>query len=166
MARALAGEGLALPATPALAQRHSGKPRHQVEFCRPYVAEGRREHLDLAVGDPVVMGNQTLCRDVVLIESEPGIAHGECSDGFTGWQPLKIWHPHLDHEATTRLQVSSHVLEAGDLLLLRCQIHDRVEDQIGNREKPIDGGRGEVTDRDADLLSARLSLQSRDHRFR
>ena len=59
-----------------------------------------------------MMRNQTLCCDVVFIESEPGIAHGECSDGFTGWQPLEIWHRHLDHETTTRLQVSSRVLEA------------------------------------------------------
>jgi hypothetical protein len=36
---AVAGERLALPVAPALAQRHPGEPRHQVELRRPCVAK-------------------------------------------------------------------------------------------------------------------------------
>src|SRR6185503_12342644 len=103
MTHALAGKRFTLPATPALSERHAGKPRHQVEFCRPHVTEGRRKHFDLAVGNPVMVGNQPLGGDVVLVESEPGFADCERPDGLTGRQPLKIRHPYLDHEATTWL---------------------------------------------------------------
>ena len=38
--------------------------------------------------------------------------------------------------------------------------------RYASRERPVDGGRREVADRDADLLSARLRAQSLDHRGR
>src|SRR4051794_34238795 len=58
------------------------------------------------------------------------------------------------------------VLKAGDLLILRCQVPDRVEDEVRERERRVDCGRGEVADGDPDLLSARLRAQLRDHRSR
>jgi hypothetical protein len=58
------------------------------------------------------------------------------------------------------------VLEARDLLVLRRQVHDRVEDAVGDRERRLDGRRGETADGHADLLVARLRPQPRDHRRR
>src|SRR2546421_9655899 len=49
---------------------------------------------------------------------------------------------------------------------LRRQVHDRVEDQVGDGEGPVHGRRGEVADRHPDVLGARLFAQPRDHRLR
>jgi hypothetical protein len=57
------------------------------------------------------------------------------------------------------------VLEARDLLVLGRQVHDRVEDEIRERERRTDGGRREVANRDADLLGPRLRPQPCDHRL-
>ena len=164
MLGAVAGKWLAIPAAPALPQGHACKPRHQVELGGPYIAEGRREHLKLAVGDPVVMGNQALARDVVLVEPQPGISHSESPDCLTGRQPLQIRHTDLNDETPTGQKMISHVLEARDLLILRRQIHDRVEDQVGERKTACNSRRGEVTNRHGDLICAWLGTQPGDHR--
>ncbi len=83
-----------------------------------------------------------------------------------GREPLEIGQHHLDHEAPARLEVRGRVLEARDLRVLRGQVHDRVEDEVGDREASLDRRRREVADRDADRLGARLGLQPRDHRLR
>ena len=87
-------------------------------------------------------------------------------EDLAGRQSLQIRHPHFDHEAAARLQVRGDVLEARDLRVLRRQVHDRVEDEVREGERPVDGGRREVADRDADLLRALLRAQSLDHRGR
>ena len=71
----------------------------------------------------------------------------------------------LDDEAAARLEMRCGVLEAGDLLVLRRQVHDRVGDEVGDRERGLDGRRGEVADRDADPLRTGLRTQSRHHRL-
>ena len=58
------------------------------------------------------------------------------------------------------------VPEAGNLLFLRDQVEDRVEDEVDEREPSVDTGRRKVTDGDIDLLASRLGAQLGDHRFR
>ena len=112
------------------------------------------------------MRDQALRHDVVLVKAEPRGTHVERPDGLAGWEPLEPRNAHLDHEAPAWLELRGDVLEARDLLVLRRQVHDRVEDEVGDRERPLDRGRGEIADRHADVLGARLRPQSRDHRRR
>ena len=58
------------------------------------------------------------------------------------------------------------VAEARDLRRLRRQVHDRVEDEVRDGERPVHRRRREVADRHADVLAARLRAQPRDHRPR
>jgi hypothetical protein len=75
--RALGGERLALPAPPALAQRHPRDARHEVELGRPDVAKRRREDLDSVALDPVVVRDRRLRDDVDLVEAHVLRAHVE-----------------------------------------------------------------------------------------
>ena len=93
-------------------------------------------------------------------------AHVEELERLAGRKPLQPRHEHLDHEAAAGLEVGGDVPEARDLLVLRRQVHDRVRDEVGERERPRDGRCREVADRDADLLRARLRAQARHHRLR
>ena len=87
-------------------------------------------------------------------------------NGLAGREPLELGNADLDDEAAAGLEVRRDVAEARDLRRLRRQVHDRVEDQVGDGERPVDGRRREVADRDADVLAARLRAQPRDHRLR
>lgn len=57
------------------------------------------------------------------------------------------------------------VLEAGHLLVLRREVHDRVRDHVGDGEPALDSGRGEVADCHVNLLRTRFRTQPRDHRL-
>src|SRR5687768_14653968 len=85
---------------------------------------------------------------------------------LTRWQPLKFRNHHFDNEDTARAQMGGSVTEARDLSLLRGEVHDRVTDEVDELERPLDPRRGEVSDRDRNLIPARLLLQLRDHRAR
>src|SRR5215210_2464808 len=100
---ALARERLPLPAAPALAKTHSGKPCHQVELRGPHVPEGNREAVDLSVDDPEVMGDEALVRDVVLVESPSVLAHVEDAERVAARELLKPGDAHLDDEAAAGL---------------------------------------------------------------
>ena len=156
MPAALAREGLALPAAPALAQAHAGELGHQVEFRRPRVSKRNRQALGPAVDDLEVMGREALNGDVVLVEAPAGVADVEGADGLPGRKPPELGDSHLDEEAAAGLEVRRHVAKARDLRRLRRQIRDRVEDEMCEREGPVDGRCREVPDRDADVLAARL----------
>src|ERR1700735_2255379 len=67
---AVAGEGLALPAAPPLAQGQPRDPGHQVELGRPQVTVRRGECLRLTVDNPVVMRDRDLRGDVALLEAQ------------------------------------------------------------------------------------------------
>src|SRR5215210_1957570 len=56
-----------------------------------------------------------------------------------------------------------NVLEAGDLLVLRRQVVDRVEDEVRERERPVHSRGGEVADRDGNIGAAGLLPQLRHH---
>ncbi len=75
-------------------------------------------------------------------------------------------HRNLDHERPARLEMRRGVLEARNLLVLRRQVHDRVEDEVREREGPVDSRRREVADRYLDVFTARLRPQLSDHRLR
>ena len=90
--------------------------------------------------------------------------HSEGPNGLTGWQPLKIGHPDLDHEAPAWLQMRGDVLEAGDLLILRRQVHDRVEDQVGETRTALDSWSWRSRRSSPDLICAGLRPQPGDHR--
>jgi hypothetical protein len=62
--------------------------------------------------------------------------------------------------------VRGHVLEARDLRVLGRQVHDRVEDEVGDRERPVDPRRRKVADRDGNLRTAGLGAKPRHHRLR
>src|SRR6266516_6396374 len=70
VAPAVAGEGLALPVAPALAQGHPGESRHEVQLGRPSVALRRRVGFKLAVYHPEMMGKRDLPRKVILLETQ------------------------------------------------------------------------------------------------
>jgi hypothetical protein len=59
--------------------------------------------------------------------------------------------------------VAGHVLKAGDLLVLGGQVHDRVPQQVGEPERPLDPGGGEVADGHADAVAARLGPELGHH---
>src|SRR6185312_8214322 len=67
----------------------------------------------------------------------------------------------LDDEVTAWLEMSRGVREHGDLPVLRRDVVDRVEDDVGERERPIDSRCRHVADLDRDLV--RLLPQLRDH---
>src|SRR5947209_6982101 len=80
----LAREGLAVPVAPALAQRHPGQLRHQVELRRPHVAERQREQLPAAVDQREVVRDEALIRDVVLVDAPVRRARGEDVERLAG----------------------------------------------------------------------------------
>src|SRR5205085_1054692 len=127
---AVGREGLACPASPALAQRHPRDAGHEVELRWPYVAVGRRELLGLLARDPPVMRVQDLRGQVgVLVEADVRRLEGEHPRVLAGWQPPKVGHTDLHDETTARLEVRGRVGEAVDLLVLRGQVRDGVEDE-------------------------------------
>src|SRR4030095_11718459 len=158
-------ERFPLPIAPALAQAHPGETRHEVKLRRPDVAKRHRVEFELAVNDRVMMGDQPLGRDVVLVEAEVRLAHVERPDRLARRDPLELRNADLDYEAATRLEMQSDILEASDLLILCRQVVDRVEDEVGGRETPVAPRRGEVADRDLDVLGAGLGPQPRHHRL-
>ena len=107
-----------------------------------------------------------LVRDVVLVDPPSRLCHGEGVEGLAGREPLQPRNTDLDHETAAGLEVRRRVAEARDLRRLRGQVHDRVEHQVGEGERPVHRGRGEVADRHADSVRAGLRPQPRDHRLR
>src|SRR5919106_3480961 len=83
-----------------------------------------------------------------------------------GGSRCKLGHADLDHEAAAGLEVRGDAAEVGDLRFLRRQVHDRVEDEVRDRDCPIHARGREVADRDADPVAARLRPQPRNHRLR
>ena len=166
MLAALAGEGLARPPVPALAQPQPGELGHQVELGRPHIPERDRPVLAAAVGDLDVVRAHRLRGDVVDVERPLRRAHVERHHVLPGRQPPQLGHVNLDDEAAAGLQVSRDVAEARHLRLLCRQVHDRVEDQVGDGERPVHPGGGEIADCHADRVAAGLGAQPGDHRPR
>src|SRR5919198_205979 len=99
MSTTVAGERLSPPARPPLTQFHSCNLRHQVELRRPDVSVGSRESLESPVHHREMVGDQSLGRDVVLVDPKVVLARAKDSEGLTGREPLKLRHHDLDDEA-------------------------------------------------------------------
>ena len=112
------------------------------------------------------MRREALSRDVVLVDSPAGGAHVEGVEGLAGREALEPGDAYLDDEAAAGLEVGRDVAEARDLRLLRRQVGDRIEDQVGDRERSVHGRRCEVANRHVDVFATRLCAQFRGHRLR
>jgi hypothetical protein len=78
-------------------------------------------------------------------------------------QQAQLRYPDFDDEAAAGVQVGRDVAEAGHLRLLRGQVHDGVEDQVGQPEGAVYPGGGEVSDGHADGVAAGLGAQPGHH---
>ncbi|GAB2800711.1 hypothetical protein GCM10027073_36150 [Streptomyces chlorus] len=87
-------------------------------------------------------------------------------DVLPGWKPSQFGDQDLDDEAASGFQVSRGVAETDHLLRLRRQIQDRVEEQVGDGERPVHPRRREIADRDVDRVTAWLGTQPGNHRLR
>jgi hypothetical protein len=76
-----------------------------------------------------------------------------------GGKVAQVRHAGFDHEAATRGEVRGDIAEAGNLRFLRGEVVNRVEHQVGRRERAIHPGRSHVADRDADSIPARPTAQ-------
>ena len=76
---------------------------------------------------------------------------------------MKLRYTDLDHEVATGLEVGCDVLEAGHLRILGDEVVDRVEDEVGERERALSARRREVPDGHGDPVSAGLCAQTRNH---
>src|SRR5215831_2138496 len=160
---ALAGERLPPPPGPPLAQPHPRELGHQVKLGRPHIPEREVGVLAAAALHLDVVRAHRLRGGVVDIERPAGLADVAGQDILPGREPAQLRNVNFDDEAATGRQVGGDVAEAGHLRFLRGQVHDRVEDQVRERERPL-GPRGrEVADRHADLCAARLGAQPGDH---
>src|SRR3954466_12488343 len=98
------------------------------------------------------MRNQTLSGNAVLVTPHVCRFRRKELEGLAGRKPPQTWYEHLDDEAAARLEMGCGILKAGDLLVLRRQVHDRVRDEVNDRERAVDRRCREVADRDADLV--------------
>ena len=159
--------GSRVPVAPALAQRHPREPRHQVELRRPHVAE--RDRVDPerrrpsrssdARSGPGATTSYSSKPSRVGVTVNGRIVSPAGSRCRSGSITSITKHP-------PGSRCAAAFSEARDLRVLRGQVHDRVEDEVGDREAALDRGRREIADRDADLLGAGLGLQPRHHRLR
>ncbi len=101
--------------------------------------------------------------EVEGVEHPPFPAHVPGQHGLPGREPAQVGHPDLDDEAAAGFEVIRGGAEAGRLGVLGGQVHDRVEDQVHQRERAVDPGGGEVADGDADGVAAGLGAQPGHH---
>jgi hypothetical protein len=104
-----------------------------------------------------VVRDQALVDDVVLVEADVRRRSRRRPEALARGSAAR--HADLDHEAAARLEVRADVLEARDLRVLRGQVVDRVEDEVGEAERALDAGRGEIADRDRDRVAAGLGAE-------
>jgi hypothetical protein len=110
----------------------------------------------MVAGDLDVVGAHRLSGGVVEVEGPPAGGDLEGNGVLPARELAQFGRHDLDDEAAAGLQVSRSVTEAGHLGVLRRQIHDRVEDQVGEGEAARHHRGREVADRHADRIAARL----------
>lgn len=113
-----------------------------------------------------VVGTQRLGGDVVHVERPPRRTDVERHGGLARRELAQFGDHHLDDEGATRCEVRRDVAEAVDLCLLGRQVHEGVEDQVGDRERPVHPRGREVAEGHADVPATRLGPQPVDHRPR
>jgi len=92
---------------------------------------------------------------VVLVDADVRVAEVEDRERLT------VPRPDLDHEHALRREVRRRIREHRDLAVLRHDVVDRVEDDVGERELAVDARVRHVADRDRDRVG--LLPQLRDH---
>ncbi len=93
--------------------------------------------------------------EVELVDADVGVAEVE------HLEPLPVVHADLHHQAASGRKMPRRVLEHRNLSVLRGDVVDRVEDDVGERERPLHSRGRHVADLDPDLV--RLRSQLRDH---
>ena len=137
MRGALTSERRAVPPCPSMFQRHARDSSHQIQLSGPHISERCHELAEAAIGIPVEVprSGDLLVRTVnEVVDADVVFCHCERNTGVAWRQLTKTGHAALDQEATTWAKMASSVLKARDLFVLRCQVHDRVEDQIHEGE--------------------------------
>jgi len=100
-----------------------------------------------------VVRDQALFYNVVLVETEVLRTDVERDESLPGRQQPQLRDADLDHEAAAWPEMRCNVLEARHLPILVSQVVDRVEDEVRERESPLDPRRREIADRDRDVLA-------------
>src|SRR5207253_10127886 len=90
-------------------------------------------------------------------------AHVERDDSLAGGEPLPGRDDGLDHEAAAPGEMRRDIAEALDLRVLRSEVHDRVPDEVGERECACQLRGREVADRHVDVGRTGLRSQLIDH---
>src|SRR3954451_12894843 len=163
---AVGGEGLFTPTSPALVKAKAGEARHQVELTRPRISAHDRIDGDARCRKRDMTLVERLANRVVAPHIEAHAVDGECLgvDVLVVAQPVKPRrHERFHHEATVGIEMRGHVLETPDLILLRQQVEQRVEDEVHQRIGAGYRDVGEVAHRHRDLTASRFGTQSIDH---
>src|SRR5262249_41026886 len=124
--RALVGERRAIPVGPALAELETGEPCHEVELARPHVAARHRETLRTGL----VMRDEALLDEVVLVDADVVVAHGEGHVALAGRKAPEAGNLDLDDEAPARLEVRCGGGERRHLPVLARDVDNRAVDEV------------------------------------
>lgn len=142
MPQRTAVERLARPATAPLPQPQAGHPRHEVQLTGPNVTQRERVQPD-TVRPQVHVALVDALRGAVEapgLDADPSWADGAGLDVLVDTVPVapqrihQVRHHVLHHEHAVVSQMLRSIHDAADLLVLRHQVHDRVED---DEDQPV-----------------------------
>lgn len=113
-----------------------------------------------------VVRDQTVRRGVVLVDA-PAVAVSTKYDvALARRQTPEVRNANLDNETAAWLEVDCRIREASDLLLLRDEVSDGVENEVDKPERAVDARAGHVADRHLEVATPRLLTQLLDHGLR
>jgi hypothetical protein len=160
--------GLALPAVEARAKTKTCEPGHEVELGRVGVADLHRIEPNPFLTQANDSRLHTLLGGVMTVDVQPNVLESDAVhlDALIAVEARQVGYERLGDEDAVAGEVSGHVFKATDLLFLRLQAKERVENEVDERAPPLNRDIGEVTQRDGDARSARLRAKPRDHFFR
>ena len=153
-----------VPVRPAVPQAKAIEPGHQIELGRPDVAVGRGVADEAAPDLHPVMRPRHLPDNVVEgFYADVVSFEGEDPAKRTWGDASQLGDDHLDHKATTWLEVSGGVGKNCDLFVLRGDVHDGVRHQVHEPEGPTDPCGRHVADGHRKGIGARLGPQLFHH---
>ena len=104
-----------------------------------------------------------VCSIDEIVDTDEVVCQREQHARISRWQPAKPGHGTFDHEPTAWTELTRRVLEAGHLFVLSREVHNRVEDQVDERELDIESRRSHVAFYGADATTVRLCKQPGQH---
>lgn len=113
-----------------------------------------------------VVRDQTLRCGVVLVDPPAAAVAMKHDVALATRQTPKVRNANLDNEEAAWLQMDRRVGEARDLLLLRGEVSDGVENEVDKPERTLDTRASHVADRHTQVATPRLQAQLLDHRLR